>query len=81
MTEHEYHRHLAKSADAFDREIDRYEAILSKIRETLKQQQEKVRLRRLKARKETRQHKIETLLKEADMIERVIKSVKKIIER
>lgn len=81
MTEHEYHRHLEKSAHAFDLEIDRYEAILSKIRETLKQQQEKVRLRRIKARKETRQHKIETLLKEADMIERVIKSVKKIIER
>ena len=73
MTESEYRRHLAKSADAFDR----YEAKLSRIRETLKQHQEKVRLRRVKARAETRPHRIETLLKEADLIERVIEAVRK----
>lgn len=79
MTEHEYRRHLAKSADAFDREIDRYEAILSKIRDVLTRQQVKVDARRLRAKNETRPIPRETTLKEADTIERVINAVRKAI--
>lgn len=77
MTEHDYHRHLAKSADAFDREIDRYEAILSKIRDVLTRQEVKVDARRLRAKNEPRPIPKSALLKEADTIERVLDAVRK----
>ena len=35
MTKHEYHRHLAKSADAVDREINRYKGILIRLRDAI----------------------------------------------
>lgn len=80
MTEHEYRRHLAKSADAFDREIDRYESILSKIRDALTRQEVKVDQRREQANKEYRPIPKNHLLKEADTIERVINAVRKVME-
>lgn len=79
MTDHEYRQHLAKSADAFDREIDRYEAILTRIRKKLCQHHEKVTARRARARNEKRPHRKDTLLKEADLIEGVIDSVRKVM--
>ena len=79
MTESEYRRHLVKSADAFDREIDRYEAILSNIRDALTRQEVKVDARRLRAKNETRPIPKADLLKEADTIERVINAVRKVM--
>lgn len=79
MTDHEYRQHIAKSADAFDREIDRYESKIFAIKDALRRQQEKVDRRRIHALKETRTHVVATLLKEADLIERVVKAVRKVL--
>lgn len=64
-------------ADAFDREIYRYEAILSKIRDVITRQKAKVENRLLRAENESRPIPRNTLLKEADTIERVLAAVRK----
>lgn len=76
MTEHEYRRQLCAVADAAEIEIDMYLSMLAKIRKELSKQSERAVRRRARA-KRVAHFTEDTLLREAEIIESVVRQIRK----
>ena len=78
MTDQDYRRQLSSVADAAEAEIDRYEQQLTRIREELRAQSQRADRRRVRAKLVGHMREAD-LIREAELIESVVRQIRKAI--